>query len=307
MNNNNVILIVDDTPMNIRILSEMLKDEYDIRIANNGQKALDIANSEQKPDLILLDIMMPDLDGYEVCRRLKNNPETSSIPIIFITAKNEIEDEVRGFSLGAVDYIIKPFNVQIAKARIRTHLHLRKQAQLLEEFAFIDPLTQIPNRRQFEQKLDEEWRRAVRNKSPLSICMLDIDYFKQYNDSLGHGEGDVCLQKVAQSIHSATARAGDLAARYGGEEFVVIFPNSTLKDTKLLAEKICKNIESLKILHPNSSVGKYVTISIGCATIDLPSQKDVPLMLVDNADKALYKAKEEGRNRVCTYEEEKNS
>lgn len=300
-NHKSTILIVDDTPMNINVLFESLKNDYDIRIANRGDKALQICRSDSKPDLILLDIMMPGMDGYEVCRQLKNDPYTSSIPIIFITAKNEAEDEMMGLDLGAVDYITKPFNLKIVQARIRTHLRISQQSRLLEEYAYIDALTQIPNRRQFNTRYDEEWRRALRNHTHLSMCMIDIDYFKGYNDTLGHGAGDICLQKVATAINESVSRAGEIAARYGGEEFAVILPHCDENQCRQTAEKIREAVESLKIAHPTSIVSSYVTISIGCAT-HKPSVKEKSDQLQKDSDAALYRAKENGRNRVFMYD-----
>ncbi len=293
-----VILIVDDTPANIQILSKMLSKEYDIRIATNGKKALDIANSNDKPDIILLDIMMPEMDGYEVCKELKENTLTADIPVIFVTAKSKIEDETKGFSLGAVDYITKPFHLSVVKARVQTHLRLRRQAKLLEEYAFLDPLTQIPNRRKFDTELDIEWRRALRNEAPLSLCMIDIDYFKLYNDTLGHGEGDVCLQKVATTIHKHSARGGELAARYGGEEFMVILPSCNQEQAYQSAENIRKAVEELALPHPASTVSSLVSVSIGYSTV-YPSENKMDIKeFIRLTDDALYRAKKSGRNRV---------
>jgi diguanylate cyclase (GGDEF)-like protein len=276
----------------------MLSKEYDIRIATNGKKALDIANSDDKPDLILLDIMMPEMDGYEVCKELKENTLTADIPIIFVTAKSEIEDETKGFSLGAVDYITKPFHLSIVKARVQTHLRLRRQAKLLEEYAFLDPLTQIPNRRKFDMEIDKEWRRASRNKMPLSLCMVDIDFFKLYNDTLGHGEGDVCLQKVAATINKHSSRGGELAARYGGEEFMIILPSCNQEQAYQSAENLRKAVESLEIAHPSSNISPLVTISVGYATA-YPSEGKIDTKeFIKLTDDALYRAKNSGRNRV---------
>lgn len=293
-----IILVVDDTPMNIQILSKMLSSSYEVRIATRGEKALEIARSEEQPDLILLDIMMPEMDGYEVCRQLKSDTHTSSIPVIFVTAKNEVEDETKGFSLGAVDYIAKPFHLPIVQARIQTHLRLSKQAKLLEELAFLDPLTQLFNRRKFEMVFDEEWRRAMRNHEPLSLCMIDIDFFKGYNDTLGHGEGDICLQQVASAIRKSSSRGGELAVRYGGEEFIVLMPHCDENQAYQSSENIRRSVEALHINHPHSGVASVVTISVGCATI-YPKDKTVDRnSLVKSADDALYKAKQNGRNRV---------
>jgi len=293
-----IILIVDDTPMNIQVLSKMLNSTYDVRIATRGDKALEIARSKIQPDLILLDIMMPDLDGYEVCRVLKSDPKTASIPVIFVTAKSDVEDETKGFSLGAVDYITKPFHLPIVQARIQTHLLIRQQAKLLEEYAFLDPLTHIPNRRQFNNVFDEEWRRALRNREPLSLCMIDIDFFKGYNDTLGHGEGDHCLQQVASAISKSASRGGELVARYGGEEFIVLLPHGDEDAAYRSAENIRQSVEALQIVHPFSSASSVVTVSIGYATVRPADRTTNRENLAKRADDALYKAKQKGRNRI---------
>lgn len=297
-NKREIILVVDDIPANIQILSIILGKEYDIRVATNGKDALYIANSVDTPDLILLDILMPEMDGYEVCKKLKKNLLTSDIPVIFVTVKNEIEDEAKGFSLGAVDYIIKPFHSSIVRARVQTHLRLRKQAKLLEEYAFLDPLTLISNRRKFNTELDIEWRRALRNKTPLSLCMIDIDYFKLYNDILGHGEGDMCLQKVAATINRHSSRAGELVARYGGEEFIVLLPGCNQEQGYQSAQNIREMVEKLAISHPSSTVSSLLTLSIGCSTV-YPSQTTMDIReFIKLTDDALYKAKKSGRNRI---------
>lgn len=294
-----IVLIVDDTPMNIEVLSKTLGKGYEVRVATRGEKALEIARSKVPPDLILLDIMMPGMDGYEVCVQLKGDSVTAHIPVIFVTAKSDVEDETKGFALGAVDYITKPFHLPIVQARIQTHLRLSRQARLLEEYAFIDSLTHIPNRRRFDAVYDEEWRRALRNKTPLSLCMIDIDYFKKYNDTLGHGEGDVCLQKVAASLVNSSARGGELAARYGGEEFIVILPYCDEATLAQSAENIRRAVEALQIPHPASEVSSVVTVSIGCVSVN-PSDKIVDREgLLKRADNALYAAKNGGRNRVA--------
>ena len=291
------ILVVDDQPANIRVLGEALKDDYQIKMARSGEKAIEIANSDTPPDLILLDIIMPELDGHEVCKILKNNSKTEKIPIIFITAKNQEEDETKGLELGAVDYITKPFSIPIVKARVKTHVELKKHRDILEDLSTLDGLTGIPNRRKFDEFIDIEWRRAVRGAYPLSLIMIDIDHFKLFNDNYGHGAGDECLKKVASSLYSSARRPADFVARYGGEEFVAILPESSLEQAKFFAERIRYNIEELNIVHDFSLTAKKITISLGSATI-VPTLKNSYQLLVKSADNALYKAKSEGRNRI---------
>lgn len=288
------ILIVDDTPLNLQVLSSALNSDYSIKIANNGFKALELAETGGI-DLILLDIMMPEMDGYEVCRRLKEQPETKSIPIIFITAKGENKDEMLGLKLGAADYIAKPFYIPIVLVRIENLLRLRRQTKLLEELASIDGLTEISNRRAFDERLQLEWQRAGRQNEPLSLLMMDVDNFKRFNDSAGHAAGDHCLRAVAGSLDNTSARGTDFVARYGGEEFVAILPNTDEAGASKVAEMMRSSVEALALAHPDSDTSAVVTISIGCATT-LPDALQGPEQLLLLSDQGLYLAKGDGRN-----------
>ncbi|MCK5312676.1 MAG: PleD family two-component system response regulator [Desulfobacteraceae bacterium] len=290
------ILVVDDQPTNIRVLGEALKNDYQIKMAISGEKAIEIAASEDQPDLILLDIIMPGIDGYEVCKRLKNNHRTEKIPIIFITAKNQEEDETKGLDYGAVDYITKPFSLPIVKARVKTHLELKKHRDILEDLSTLDGLTGIPNRRKFDDYLNIEWKRAVRDSYPLSLIMIDIDYFKLFNDNYGHGTGDECLKKVANDLSMTARRPADFVARYGGEEFASVLPNTTIENAIEFAELLRLNIEKLNIPHDFSPTYNKVTISLGCASTTPTIKKSYDL-LIRSADNALYKAKSDGRNK----------
>jgi diguanylate cyclase (GGDEF)-like protein len=292
-----IILIVDDVPINIQVLARALKSDYDVKITTKGEKAIEIASSENPPDLILLDIMMPGMDGYEVCRRLKNNPKTLHLPVIFITAKGEVEDETAGLALGAVDYITKPFHLPIIKARVKTHLHLKRKSDMLERLASLDALTDIPNRRRFDEVLRVEWNRAKRTATPLSLILIDLDYFKSFNDNYGHAAGDECLYRVAQTLSGCLKRAGDFCARYGGEEFVVVLPNTSTEAAIAIAEDIHKHIELLNIPHARSIVSDRVTASLGAATV-VPGGDITPDSLLNAADGMLYKAKKAGRTQV---------
>lgn len=295
------ILIVDDMPINIQVLAMPFKSEYNVKIATNGEMALQVATSSNPPDLILLDIVMPDMDGYEVCKRLKRDSRTKNIPVIFITAKSEVEDETRGLELGAVDYITKPFQVPIVKARVKTHLNLKRKSDLLESLAALDALTEIANRRRFDESLQAEWNRDKRSKTPLTLIILDIDFFKNFNDNYGHAAGDDCLKRVAQALASSLKRPGDYIARYGGEEFAVILPGTDAKSAAHVAEQLISTVESLAIPHSYSDVSKHITISVGSATI-IPNDELFPLFIVEAADKMLYEAKRTGRNKVCYHD-----
>lgn len=298
------VLIVDDIPTNIKILGEALRTDYEISVAISGEKALEISMSDNQPDLILLDIVMPHMDGYEVCRRLKENAQTMNIPIIFITAKDDVSDETKGLELGAVDYITKPFNLPIIRARLRTHLSLKRKTDMLESLVSLDGLTDMPNRRRFDEFLEQEWKRSKRSLVPISLIMADVDFFKNYNDSLGHTAGDECLKKVSSLLLSSIHRPSDLAARYGGEEFAVILPETDLSSAVAVAERIRIDLKEKKIPHADSAVSDFVTFSIGVASA-IPEENESPISLIDLADKALYDAKHNGRDRVETANESK--
>jgi diguanylate cyclase (GGDEF)-like protein len=295
------ILIVDDAPANIKILGESLRSDYKIRVATNGAKALGIALSDNPPDLILMDIMMPEMDGYEACKKLKEDDKARKIPVIFITAKDQVEDETKGLNLGAVDYIIKPFSLPIVKARVRTHLELKRHRDILEDMSNRDGLTGIPNRRRFDEVLELEWKRSVRKGNALSLILIDIDFFKPFNDHYGHTEGDDCLKKVAMSLYNAVRRPMDFVARYGGEEFVCILPETDREGATVVGEMLRKEIEAMDIKHHDSPVTDHVTISLGVASM-VPTMDSSSHTLIEASDKCLYQAKEEGRNRVKGYD-----
>ncbi|OPX88728.1 PleD family two-component system response regulator [Pelotomaculum sp. PtaB.Bin117] len=290
------ILIVDDMPANIIILHEILQDEYEIFFATSGADALAIVQAE-KPDLVLLDIIMPGMDGYEVCEKLKADFETKNIPVIFVTAMGEVEDETKGLEIGAIDYLVKPVSPPIVKARVRNHLKLKRYQDILANLSLIDGLTGIANRRHFDEVFDNEWRRALRASQPLSVIMLDIDFFKKYNDFYGHLAGDDSLRQVADVLKRTACRAGDLAARYGGEEFSVVLPLTDVDEAFNIALKMHNNVRLLGIPHQQSEVSDILTVSAGVASM-IPQQKVSPDILIKEADKALYKAKYQGRNRV---------
>ncbi|MBK1646428.1 diguanylate cyclase response regulator [Thiocapsa imhoffii] len=292
------ILIVDDVPDNIRVLSHILRDAgYQISAATNGRKALSLA-STSKPDLILLDVMMPEMNGYETCAALKADPTLAEIPVIFVTALADVEDETRGFDLGAVDYITKPFNDVIVRRRVQTHLELKQQRDRLARLSYFDSLTALPNRRAFDERLDQEWHRALRNQTSLAIAMIDVDHFKAYNDSRGHQAGDEALRMIAAVLRQPSQRAADFMGRYGGEEFVGLVNGASLDGLRDVVEQLRARVESLHIVHAAPVEPRWITVSIGAALCQ-PSSLFVPAqILLDAADRALYCAKQDGRNRV---------
>ncbi len=418
------ILIVDDAPAQLGLMrSMMLQQGYQTFVANSGERGLVIAQRAQ-PDLILLDIVLPGMDGMEVCRRLKAHPRTCSIPVVFMSARTDTDDVVAAFAIGASDYVPKPLRLAEVCARVRAQLHFRstcmsqqqqaerlrlivdsmdeglmviepsgriqytnpscdrylgyapaelagaslddllapsvaqeylalfseslagtaqpewpgarevlirqrdgilramdftltpmageqpllvallhdithhKQSEnALQRAAMVDPLTKIANRRHFDSFLEKEWQRAVRSSEPLSLIVLDVDHFKGYNDSLGHAAGDTCLQQVALALQSHALRATDIAARYGGEEFVLLFGETGFEATCLLAEAIRAHIESLHIPNPRSATSRWVTASLGVATI-VPTQLDDIKEFFVCADRAMYAVKDAGRNGV---------
>lgn len=446
------ILVVDDIPANLDILFGYLdKFGFEVLIAEDGESALKRVRYIQ-PDLILLDIMMPNMDGFETCRQLQHDEKTRDIPIIFITALTETEDKVKGFEVGGVDYVTKPFQQEELLARITTHLTLRKLQKRLSEqnhqlqeenirrkrvqdalresreryrllaenstdiiarlspegvyqyvspacrtllgykieemigrtvhefchpedlellnaydsgsqkqdtrsiityrvrrqdnsyiwlettnkvvvgpkagtakeiiavardvtgrkeaeealhranqelqrLANLDGLTQVANRRRFNQYLAQEWKRMCQAQLPLSLILCDIDYFKHYNDAYGHQAGDECLQQVTQTINSVVKRPGDLVARYGGEEFAIILPNTNANGVIHVAKSIQTDIQRLKIEHRQSEIEEYITLSLGVSCV-VPGQDSLPDTFVATVDKALYEAKAQGRNRI---------
>lgn len=418
------ILIVDDAPANLGVLRKMMVQQgYQTFVANSGERAISIARRVH-PDLILLDVVMPGMDGLETCRRLKEHPSTQRIPVIFMSARTDTDDVVAGFDIGAVDYISKPLRMAEVCARVRAQLQVRNTSatqreqaerlrtivdsmaeglliieasgriqyanpacsrylgcepgviekktiadllapQVAQEYldyfarcadapefapqpgarevvirkcdgglramdltlapmamhetlfigllhdithhkrsetelqraALLDPLTNIPNRRHFDNFVETEWQRALRSGEPLSLVVLDVDHFKLYNDTLGHPAGDLALQRVAGVLQAHAPRATDMAARYGGEEFVMLFAETDSGSAGALAEAIRSHVEALQMPHPRSPTSPWITVSIGVATI-VPSQLDPMEKLFVTADRAMYMAKEAGRNRV---------
>ncbi|MCL1999821.1 MAG: diguanylate cyclase [Planctomycetes bacterium] len=298
MENRYKVFIVDDDLTNLTLARDILKERYKIYPAASAARFFEIIKNV-RPDLILMDVEMPQMNGYRAAEILKANARFADIPIIFLTAKTDAESELKGFELGAVDYITKPFRQSIIKARIATHLTIVEQRRVIEQISLTDPLTKIPNRRYFDQELEKEWKRAVRGGQPIGAIMIDADHFKRLNDAYGHQQGDVVLQTLAHVIHTSVRRGIDLAARWGGEEFSVLLPGAEPGGVMTVAENIRMNVEKTAIPYiEDTSQGLHVTVSAGGVSIK-PSIDSLLEDFMRKVDSALYAAKENGRNRVC--------
>lgn len=321
------ILIVDDSSFSLKVMQEYLRSEgyKDILTAKSAAEAFQILET-YPPDncnisLILMDLVMQDMNGIDACRKIKENTRTEDIPVIIVTACLEKEELKRAFSAGAVDYITKPFNRIELLARVHSALKLKhetdcrkeRESALLEitsqletinetlrKLTFRDGLTGVANRRYFDETFTSEFGRAKRQSSALSIIMLDVDYFKLYNDTYGHLQGDDCLKLISLAIQGSLKRPGDFVARYGGEEFIIVLPETDLKNAVLLAEKLRSSIEDLRIPHTSSLCHDVVTVSIGISCLEPKSDLSMEELLY-YADKALYHSKENGRNRASLY------
>ena len=290
------VLIVDDSISNIQVLNEILADEHEVYFATSGKQAIEMALEEQ-PDLIVLDVVMPQMDGYTVCEKLKSMQETKDIGIIFVTSLNEVQDETRGLELGAIDYIVKPFSSHIVKARMHNHMELIQHRKMLSSLSMTDGLTGIANRRQFDQVIHRELHRAIRHKESLTLLLIDIDNFKKYNDHYGHVNGDECLKEIALTIDSCRVRMTDFAARYGGEEFAVVLPDTDREGAEFMANKMLMAIRNQAIAHVNNGDFGIVTASFGIYC-GVPDHHLSIGAMIKEADEGLYKAKSLGRNQI---------
>lgn len=289
------ILIADDTKANIKILMELLGDSYDLLVAKDGKSAIEIA-CEENPDLILLDILMPKMDGFEVCKELKKNAKLNDVPIIFLTAKTDEDSIETAYDLGGCDYVTKPFRPKELRAKVKRELHLKKLQNELNLLASTDSLTKLYNRRYFTKVSNNILELLKRDKKNLSLIMMDIDKFKTINDSYGHKTGDNVLIKFAQILQQIQ-RKSDISCRFGGEEFVVLLPETDINGAESLAQKIREETENLKMEIEDNKILQF-TISLGVSSISIDTETNIEAAL-NRADKALYKAKNSGRNRVC--------
>ena len=286
------ILLVDDDPLILRVLQTHLKAFGEITTASCGEEAL-LKIAKEMPDLVILDVDMPGMDGYATCRAVKGNPETTDLPVVFITTFDDVESETRALNMGGADFIRKPVNPAVLQARVKTQLALRHKTEELRRLNNLDGLTQISNRRAFDEVLVLEWRRALRNQSPLSLLMVDIDHFKQFNDTYGHLVGDERLRAIAERL-SGWVGPGELLARYGGEEFVLLMPGSSVDVARERAEAIRRDARHV------GRDGEHSSVSIGVAE-RLKHKPGDTAQLFEFADLALYRAKNAGRDRVEVY------
>lgn len=294
------LLVVDDQPINIQTLYQVFHADHEVFVATSGEQALAFCRGNPLPDLILLDVVMPGLDGLAVCQQLKADPVLANIPVIFVTACMDPADETRALEAGGVDFITKPVNPMVVRARVKTHLTLKAQGDFLRSLVFIDGLTGVANRRRFDEALLSEWRQCRRAGTPLALLMIDIDHFKRYNDHYGHPTGDACLQQVAAVLKAAMQRACDLVARYGGEEFVCLLPGCDQAPALAKAQALQAALAAQGIAHEASPTAAWVTLSIGVAVAQ-PQAGGSPAALVAAADAALYSAKHRGRNCISAH------
>lgn len=321
------ILVVDDSKETLSLMGKILKNAGygDIALAASVHEAFNCLNfyetgmNASEFELILMDIFMPDINGIEACRLIKDTERFQDIPIIIVSGMGDLSKLQSAFEAGAVDYITKPVNKVELLARIRSALKLKNEigrrkarekelidlTEKLEEMnrelqrlSSLDGLTGIANRRSCDEFLEKEWRRAVRDAKPFSVIMIDIDFFKPFNDTYGHLAGDECLKAVAKTLHDLVKRPGDIICRYGGEEFIVLLPGTGLDGTVVVAEAMRAAIAALRVNNEASSVCDYITISLGAAS-GIPEMHKSAKDLIIAADRALYKAKKEGRNRTC--------
>jgi diguanylate cyclase (GGDEF)-like protein len=295
----NTLLIVDDDNSSLMMLSHILEKEYTIRVASDGVSAIRIAE-KYVPDLILLDIIMPEMDGYQVFNELYHSEKTSHVPVIFITGLNKNNDEKKGLELGAVDYISKPFDDTIVKLRVHHQIRIVNQLRTIEHLSMMDQLTGIANRRNFDNRLRAEWGRAMRENIPISLLIMDVDHFKDYNDTHGHQQGDKALCLIADILTNTLKRTSDFAARWGGEEFAVLLPHTDSAGGVAIGEQIRKNIEKAELPCENGDITR-LAVSIG-VNAHVPTTDCSIGDFFSGADRALYKAKNSGRNRVCVGE-----
>ena len=297
------VLIAEDNLVSRRMLETFLRKwGYDIVITTNGREAWEVLQEPEAPNLVISDWMMPDMDGLELCRRIREMERAEYINIIILKSKGKKEDVITGLEAGADDYLIKPFNQDELKYRVKIGERIIELERRILRLASTDSLTEVLNRRAFMERMEQEINRSFRENLPLSLILADIDHFKSVNDRYGHQVGDLVLQRFVSKL-TESSRPYDFVGRYGGEEFVICLPGSTDSQARTVAERMRKSVEDMKIMLPDSSQSVRITTSFGVVTLRLELEDNVD-SLIGRADDALYKAKREGRNRVCAAGEE---
>jgi len=293
------VLIIDDSESCIATLTRVLCSDFNIIVARNGTEGIETAK-KRVPDIIILDIQMPDMDGFETITILKKTVSTRNIPVIFITALTKVKDEERGLSLGGSDFITKPFSAEIVLLRVNNQIKMLDYISTIEHLSRIDQLTGLPNRRSFHERLTAEWKLAIREGTTISVLVMDIDHFKNCNDTFGHLLGDAVLQKLAAVIKDNARKPTDFAARWGGEEFIVLLPKTDSEGARVVAESIRKDIERYTVIFKDNRKTK-VTTSVGVNTFS-PTKGCSVNDFLHAADNALYTAKRNGRNNVTVHQ-----
>ena len=305
------ILLVDDDVGTIRTMSRLLDKLGQIRFATSGEDALRMIK-EAPPALLLLDAEMPGMSGFQLCERLKADPTLADVPVIFVTSHSEPDFEVAGFDLGAVDFIAKPISPPLLQARVKTQLRVKALSDEVRRISTIDALTEVANRRAFDNQLAREWRRTLRGSRPISLLMVDVDHFKLFNDRYGHPAGDLCLKGVASALREACLRPADFVARYGGEEFTLLLPDTPRAGAEIVGMRILAEVEKIALPHDASPTARHVTVSVGISSYDEETLGWIAAasesrfmddslaafdtdMLIKAADTSLYSAKRGGR------------
>ncbi|WP_085300094.1 GGDEF domain-containing response regulator [Cognaticolwellia mytili] len=293
---NYTILCIDDESVNLKVLASIFKDHYNVIACKSAKQGFQRALNEN-PDIILLDILMPEENGFELMAKLKQHPQLTNIPVIFITGLQDAEDEEKGLMMGACDYIQKPFNYGIVRARVNTHLEIVRQRNLLQKFALFDSLTELPNRRKWQQDSVDYWLSAKSAQTAMVYGIVDVDHFKKYNDYYGHQQGDVALRKIANTIRRTLFEFGGAVFRCGGEEFYFYFPGNQQFSDEVTLTACLKSIENLAIPHLAISPNCLVSVSIGAVRV-IPSDNNSVEKVMKQADERLYLVKNSDRNGV---------
>jgi diguanylate cyclase (GGDEF)-like protein len=301
INTSGHVLIVDSSSLVLNTIYNVLSPEYRVECAMSGYEALEVL-STKAIDLALIDSSLPDINGYNLCRQMKKNDHWQDIPVIFLSDQKEIQNQLVGFSLGAIDYMIKPIEPLLLKARLKNYISLKKYYDKLKRQSLFDELTKLPNRRYFYKVIKQEWKMACTKEMCISLLFLDIDFFKEYNDFYGHVAGDVCLNKIAKALKKSIHHTHDLAARYGGEEFVIILPHTRMDGAIQVAQYVRSNIDALAIRQAETIPFSYITVSVGVTSI-IPKNKCKVLDFIRLADKAMYQSKKRGRDQITILNE----